>query len=111
MVIYTFAEYLPFTLSPSVLPLSIIVYNSHLLDEIIGSLKAEPLPHFICIPPEAYSMLNILLTTQLISVEVNYFLYGFFDKGLRQGNIFTQDQSRNYSQERLPASCRKIGYL
>lgn len=56
-------------------------------------------------------MLNILLTTQLISVEVNYFLYGFFDKGLWQGNIFTQDQSRNYSQEGLPARCRKTGYL
>lgn len=67
--------------------------------------------HFICIPQEAYSMLNILLTTQLISVEVNYFLYGFFDKGLWQGNIFTQDQSRNYSQEGLPARCRKTGYL
>lgn len=56
-------------------------------------------------------MLNILLTTQLIFVEVNYFLYGFFDKGLWQGNIFTQDQSRNYSQECLPASCGKIGYV
>lgn len=56
-------------------------------------------------------MLNILLTTQLIFVEVNYFLYGFFNKGVWQGNIFTQDQSRNYSQEGLPASCGKTGYV
>lgn len=43
--LYTFAEYAPFTLSHFVLPLSIIECNSHLLDKIINSLKAEPLPH------------------------------------------------------------------
>lgn len=109
--LYVSAEYLPNTYFISFCFVSITACNWHLLNKIINSLKAEPLPCFICIPQEAYSMLNILLSTQLVFVEINYFLNGFFDKGLWQANIFTQDQSRNYSQEGLPASCGKIGYL